>query len=139
MSTINKISHEGVVHSVENNKITVKIITHSACSSCKVQSICNPSESKEVFLDFNITNDLYKIGENVNVLIDEGLGFKALIFAYMLPFIFVISTIIIMLNLNISETISGITSLLILFPYYIILYFYREKIKKSFTFSLEKR
>ena len=37
-----------------------------------------------------------------------------------------------------EETTSGLTGLLLLVPYYCILYFLRDKLKKRFIFTLKK-
>jgi sigma-E factor negative regulatory protein RseC len=54
----------------------------------------------------------------------------------MLPFILVFATLLIAVPLTQSEGLSGILSLAVLIPYYAALYFFRNKIKRSFEFKI---
>jgi len=65
------------------------------------------------------------------------MGYIALFLGYIFPGIAVITVLITMISLKISELYAGLTSLAILVPYYIILYFIRERINKKFTFKLK--
>ena len=46
-----KISHSGVVESILDGCVKVRIIQTSACAACKVASHCNAAESKVKIVD----------------------------------------------------------------------------------------
>lgn len=130
------INHEGIVQSNEGNAVTVSILSVSACSGCHAEGSCTMSGKEEktieVFGNYNV-----KPGEKVTVLMKQSMGYTALFLAYVLPFITVLATLIILIVLKVSELISGLISVVILVPYYIILYFFRNAINAKFTFTLK--
>ena len=54
------------------------------------------------------------------------------------PVIIVFAAIVTGTSMQWEETTSGLTGLLLLVPYYCILYFLRDKLKKRFIFTLKK-
>lgn len=131
-----KVFHAGVVQDVSVNKITVAIINASACSSCHAKGACLASDMKEKEIEiFNFSGEYYP-GQIVNIVGRTSQGFKAAFYGYVLPFILVFTTLIISISLTKSEGLSGIISLAILIPYYAGLYFFRNKIKRSFEFEI---
>ena len=54
------------------------------------------------------------------------------------PDIIVFAAIVTGTSMQWEETTSGLTGLLLLVPYYCILYFLRDKLKKRFIFTLKK-
>lgn len=131
-----KVFHAGVVQDVSVNKITVAIINASACSSCHAKGACLASDMKEKEIEiFNFSGEYYP-GQIVNIVGRTSQGFKAAFYGYVLPFILVFTSLIISISLTKSEGLSGIISLAILIPYYAGLYFFRNKIKRSFEFEI---
>ena len=68
----------------------------------------------------------------------QSLGYKAMLLAYGLPFLMVLMALIIFTTLHFSELIAGLGSLSILVPYYLIIYYFRDKLQKTFTFTIRK-
>ena len=79
----------------------------------------------------------FKKGDKVEVSFSRSQGPKALFLGYLLPFLFVIVTLFISYEITGDEVLAGISSLLILIPYYIILYTFRSRLKREFTFKLK--
>jgi positive regulator of sigma E activity len=132
------IEHQGIVSKIENGKVYVNLLNVSNCSSCHVQSMCQVSDvdRKEI----EITNEQdrrFKQGDKVEVSFDKSLGPKALLLGYLLPFIFVLVTLLIAYQITGDEVVSGLASLLILVPYYLLLYSFRSKLKKEFVFKIK--
>ena len=136
----NIIEHLGVVEKVDADRIVVKIVQASACSGCSAKNLCSSSESKEKLIDIvNITGKSYDIGETVMVQGTTLMGFQAILFAFILPFLVMVITLFVMMQwTNQSEAISALFSLAALLPYYIILYFFRNNLKKKFLFRLKQ-
>lgn len=131
-----KVLHDGVVQQVSDNKITVVIINASACSSCHAKGACLASDMKEKEIDIVRFSGEYHIGQHVNVVGTASQGMKAVLFGYLLPFLLVLTTLFISIILTKNEALAGLLSLLILIPYYGILYFFRGYIKRSFEFEI---
>ena len=138
MSNSEEIEHIGTICKIEGTKITVKTETSSACSSCHAKGVCGMSETSTNLIEVYDNSNVYSEGEHVNVLLKRTSGFKALFLGYLLPFIIFIVTLIISSILIKKEVIVGILAIIILLPYYLILFLNKSKIDKSFNFRIEK-
>jgi sigma-E factor negative regulatory protein RseC len=132
------IEHEGIVTQVAGNKLSVNLLNTATCSSCHVKSFCNVSDIDNKKVDIVKPADKrIEKGDEVIVYYQRILGPLALCLGYLVPFIIVISTLIITLILTGNEAFSGLLSLLILLPYYLTLYFFRNNLKTRFAFTIK--
>jgi sigma-E factor negative regulatory protein RseC len=138
MGTSKEIEHPGVITSIDSSKIKVNITTYSACLSCSAKGICSISDVKDKMVEVPNTGD-FSVGQEVQVILHQTLGFKALYLGYVQPFIVVLITLIITSSLTRNEVLAGLISLGALAPYYLVLYFYKEKIRNKFTFAIKKQ
>jgi len=67
----------------------------------------------------------------------KSLGTRAVMLGYFLPFLLVLLTLIVTLNIFKSQGLAGLISLGVLVPYYMLLYFNKDRLKKTFTFKIE--
>ncbi|MFA6871878.1 MAG: SoxR reducing system RseC family protein [Bacteroidaceae bacterium] len=136
----NIIEHVGIVEKMDANRIVVKIVQASACSGCSAKNLCSSSESKEKLIDVvNTTGKSYEIGQTVMVQGTTLMGFQAILFAFILPFFVMVTTLFVGMQwTNQSEAISALLSLAALIPYYILLYFFKNNLKKKFLFRLKQ-
>ena len=133
------IKHSGEIIEINNTEIKVKIISTSACAACHAKGSCTASDSADKIIDISTFDaSIYSIGEHVNVVMRKDLGIKALFLGYLLPFILLVCSLFIIMNITNNELMSGIISLSVVIPYYLILYLFRNRIQKSFTFHIEK-
>ena len=138
MSSEKVIEHMGFVKSIDANFIHVSILSQSSCASCSAKGMCNMSEMKEKEIEIPKSNYEFTSGERVNVLMQESLGLSAMFLGYVLPFIVVLITLIVSSKYIESEVITGLLSLVVLVPYYFILYINKSGLKKKFSFTLQK-
>ncbi|MBA7550238.1 hypothetical protein ES705_42748 [subsurface metagenome] len=138
MGTSKEIKHPGVITSIVSSKIKVNITTFSACSSCGAKGICSISDVKDKIVEVPKTGD-FSVGQEVQVILHQTQGFKALYLGYIQPFIIVLLTLIITGSLTRNELLVGLFSLGSLALYYLVLYFYKEKIRNKFTFAIKKQ
>lgn len=132
------IKHPGVVVKKENGKIFVNILARSACSSCDAKSICSVSEVEEKTIEvYHDPRKVYEVGDKVDVVMQKTLAPKAVFLGYILPFLLVLLSLILMVSFTANEGLSALVSLGLLLPYYLVIYFLREKLNKTFMFSLE--
>lgn len=136
--SIKIIEHSGIIRSIDNTNIEVIIENAEACVSCQVKNICSVGDKKEKIIEIYNCKEKYEPGENVIVTLEQSKGLNALFLGYILPFMILVLTMIITSSLSTNQGLAGILSLLILVPYYIILYYFRDKLKKTFTFKIRK-
>lgn len=132
------ITHTGIVEKIEKDSISVRIIQQSACSECHAQGMCSASEKKEKIIDFPDHSGKFRVNEEVMISGESSLGLKAVLLAFVIPVIIVVIAIVAGTEMHWKDTVSGLTGLLFLVPYYCILYFLRDKLKKQFIFTLKK-
>lgn len=133
----NSIEHKGIVKSVEDGQVIVDIVSHPACAGCMASGICDLSDQKNKEIK-TIYTDKVSSGDPVTIVMQQSMGFRALFLGYLLPFLIVLSILITLTSLSVSEPVSGMAALLSLVPYYLTVYIKKEKIGKSFTFTIKK-
>ena len=138
IATESDIRHTGFVKKVTNSSLTVTILSQSACSGCHAEGACNVSDMQNKEVEIYKFNKNYVPGQQVTVLFRESKGFTALFFGYVLPFLLVLLTLVISVEITQDELFSGLLALAILIPYYTIIYFFRHQFKKVFNFEVEE-
>lgn len=132
------IRHEGIVLSINGEKAHVQIVQTSACSACKARSMCMSSESQSKEMDVIMLEPM-KIGDKVEVEVRERLAWKAVLLAYILPFIVMLAIIAILdFATDWSEAVVGTLSLCGIALYYIGLSVFRNRLQKQFSFTARK-
>lgn len=135
----NKIKHAGVVDGVEGECVRVRILQSSACSACKVAAHCNASETKEKIIDvMDADASRYQKGDQVMVVADTAVGFRASLYGYLLPLILMVVTLVDVLAATHSEGLAALSALGILMPYYVLLFLMRNKLRNRLSFTLER-
>ena len=133
------IEQQGVIKKIENGIASVSITTFTACSTCSSKSGCSMMAGTDKEIQVVLDNKgNFHTGETVSVGMKKTLGMKAAILAYILPFVIVIFTLLLLTMLKFSEVIAGSGALFILLPYFILLYILRDKLQKTFSFTLRK-
>ena len=125
------ITHRGVVTEIFPDAIQVTIRSESACGGCRVRKQCAmaiPSAQASYF----------EKGETVEVVTEQAMGIKAVVWAYVLPFLSVMTALLVLLQAGAGELVSGLTSLGILALYYCVLYLLRHRLEKEITFKVRK-
>lgn len=132
------IRHEGIVLSINGEKAHVQIVQTSACSACKARSMCMSSESQNKEMNAIMLEPM-KIGDKVEVEVRERLAWKAVLLAYILPFIVMLAIIAILdFATDWSEAVVGTLSLCGIALYYIGLSVFRNRLQKQFSFTARK-
>ena len=131
------IQHDGTVQKVESDSIVVRISSISSCAGCHAEGYCNLSGIEEKTI---IVSGKYDVvpGDNVTVLMSGSLGLKAVLLSYLLPVIILVLALVILIFSGVSEPISGLISTAVLVPYYLVLYSFRNRLHKSFNFTLKR-
>ncbi|MBR4482204.1 MAG: SoxR reducing system RseC family protein [Prevotella sp.] len=133
-----RISHSGIVESVSDGCVNVRILQTSACAACKVAGYCHAAEAKEKIVEVYCSNTAsYTTGQEVVVSTTGSVAKRALLLGFGVPFLALVGVLVIVLKITGNEGLSALCGLAALIPYYIILYLCRDRIRRQLTFYLE--
>ncbi len=82
-------------------------------------------------------NESFRLNENVRVVIRKDQGMLAVFWAYILPFVLLVGSLI-LASLYLAEWQAGVLALLVLLPYYGILYSLNSFFRKKFRITVLK-
>ena len=134
------IKHRGRVEKVEGSHVVVRVVQTSACSACSIKGHCNASESKEKLIDVFDVNASYQIGEEVVLLGTTSMGMHAVLLAFGVPLVILIVALGVTMHLTDGNAlVSSLVGLLSIVPYYFAIHFNKDKLKKTFSFTIEKQ
>ena len=157
------IKHDGVIIALnEDGTALVRIVQTSACAACKAKAMCASAESAEkemtvvllgengkVKTENNSTQSYttlhdstqsYHVGDTVEVIVQQKMGWKAVVLAYLLPF-FVMLAVMLIGNAiwAVREEILGTVALCAMALYYLLLGMFKDKLQKEFSFTARKK
>jgi len=126
----------GVVESIGDDYIKVRIHNESACSMCYSKGVCTSLGSGERTIEVEPDNrHPVKQGDTVDIQMVSTSGFMAVLFGYVLPFVLLLGTLLAVSNFM-SEVLAALLSIGILIPYYLLLYLFKNKMRRYFRFTL---
>jgi positive regulator of sigma E activity len=134
------IEHPGIIDRIEGKRVWVSIMPQSACGNCHSKSYCGMAEVAEKIVEVQPPAPGTKLekGQQVIISLKKSLGYRALFLGYLFPFVILMFSLILLLSITGNEALSAITSILLMVPYYLILYSRRDKIKASFRFFIKQ-
>ena len=136
------IKHDGIIIALnEDGTALVRIVQTSACAACKAKAMCASAESKEKEMDVVLLGDgQWAIGDTVEVMVQQKMGWKAVVLAYLLPF-FVMLAVMLIGNAiwAVREEVLGTVALCALALYYLVLGMFKDKLQKEFSFTAKKK
>jgi sigma-E factor negative regulatory protein RseC len=133
------ICHQGKVKEIKENTLFIEIERSAACASCHAKGACLASQRKDEIVPILTDEpDVYQIGEIVQVNIKRSMGAKAVVIAYLCPFIVLslglFGTYYCTKNELLSIGVSfGATAL-----YFLFIKKMDNKLKEHFTLSVSK-
>ena len=152
------IKHDGIIIALnEDGTALVRIVQTSACAACKAKAMCASAESAEKEMTVTLLMDNgrpmgygvldadkplleYKVGDAVEVMVQQKMGWKAVVLAYLLPF-FVMLAVMLIGNAiwAVREEILGTVALCAMALYYLVLGMFKDKLQKEFSFTARKK
>ena len=164
------IKHDGVIIALNGDGTAlVRIVQTSACAACKAKAMCASAESAEKEMTVGLLNqeprtknqdasattdqtkvtslgslllapEAYEVGDTVEVMVQQKMGWKAVVLAYLLPF-FVMLAVMLIGNAiwAVREEILGTVALCAMALYYLLLGMFKDKLQKEFSFTARKR
>ena len=139
MSEQSTICKEGIVRAVYEDTVDVEVTVSSACAGCHAKSICIPSDHRQETVKAHVgEGDSFKVGERVNLVLQGNAGTKAVVIAYVVPFVVLLAAFIGSYLLFHNELVSVLASLALLLLYFLFLKTQRHKIDHNFIFYAKK-
>jgi len=134
----NNIRHEGIIDSIEEGCVHVRILQTSACAACKVKGYCNAAEAKEKLVDVYCDDvAAYRTGQEVTVATSGDVAARALLWAFGLPFVVMVGVLTLVLWRTGDEGLAAVSGLLSLVPYYGLLFLLRHRMRRQLAFVIE--
>ena len=135
------VKHCGEVVRIEGYSVFVRMTVNSACSGCHAKAVCGVSESTEKIVEVEtmLASD-FQIGESVEVaLLDNSMGTKSVVLAYVVPFFVLKAVLLGALALGASEGVAVLAAIGGVVVYYTALHLLRDKVKSKIKFIIIKQ
>jgi len=132
------IEHQGIVESIHEKTLRIRIEQSSACSSCDARKICSSADKQDKWIDIPFFSGEYKVGQSVMVTGQSSLGLQAVVLAYLFPLILMIAALAIsyLWLFPGNDGISALIALSVTILYYLSLYPFRKKLQSRFVFTV---
>ena len=133
-----EITHKGRIVAIDPDITTVEIIAESACASCHAKGLCNLGDEKvkQVLVRTSAWHP-HQIGDEVEVVLKKAMGYKAVFIAYGLPLVVLFVALMVLGGLGVGELWSGIGAIIAVAVCYLVIFLFRDKISKEYTFYLK--
>lgn len=133
------ISHPGRIIDITPEFITVQFTSLSACSACHAAGFCGVAEAEDKLIQIPATLGNWEIGQEVEVCLKRGMGFKAVWLAYVIPLLILLATLLSLAAAGLKEWLAGLVALAATCIYYLILRLFREKLSNEYTFYIKEK
>ena len=149
------IKHDGIIIALNGDGTArVRIVQTSACAACKAKAMCASAESAEKEMTVVLLGDeQWAVGNEVEVMVQQKMGWKAVVLAYLLPFFVMLAVMFIGNGLLAigdgatgllgdeakREAVLGTVALCAMALYYLVLGLFKDKLQKEFSFTARKR
>lgn len=132
------IEHSGIIQNVNGKHIQVQIVQMSACSSCHAKGACSAADMDDKLIDVETDSLDFRVGEAVILYGQSSLGLLAVLLAFVIPFLLILFTLLILKMYIDSDALSGSIALGTLVPYFLILSQFNSKLKSKFKFQVKR-
>lgn len=132
------IEHLGVIVALNETVARVRIVQNSACSACHAKGACTAADSAEKEVDALLLGQHFAIGEQVMITGRSMLGLQAVLYAYLLPFVFLFVTLLVVFSYTNNELLAAVSAIASIIPYYAVLFLFKNKLTKKFTFFIKQ-
>ena len=149
------IKHDGIIIALnEDGTALVRIVQTSACAACKAKAMCASAESAEKEMTVVLLGDeQWAVGNEVEVMVQQKMGWKAVVLAYLLPFFVMLAVMFVGYGLLAMgdgatgllgdeakrEAVLGTVALCAMALYYLVLGIFKDKLQKEFSFTARRK
>lgn len=133
------ISHPGRILEVTPEFTTVQFTALSACGSCHAQGFCGASSGEEKTLQIPSVPGNWQPGQEVDVCVKRGMGFKAVWLCYALPLVVLLAVLLGLVALGVREWVAGLSAIGATLLYYLVLALFRDRLSNEYTFYIKEK
>ncbi|MBK3517068.1 SoxR reducing system RseC family protein [Carboxylicivirga marina] len=137
MADLDYIEHEGIVTELNPQHIKVRIVNESACASCHAKGSCTAADLQDKLIDIYQSETGFQTGQKVMLMGKKSLAPKAVLLAYIYPILLILAALISTFFITGNELLAGGLALAILVPYYAGIYLLKDKLKRTFSFTIK--
>ena len=133
------VTHSGRITAITPEKITVEIISESACSACHASGLCGLSESKKKEVEVPFTFGDWSVGKEVEVNLKKTMGLKAVWLGYVIPLAVLLAVLLGASAAGVAELACGLVAIASVAVYYLIIYLFRDKLRNEYSFYIKEK
>ena len=131
------VRHPGIVESTGNRCLRIRMVQSSGCGTCRARGCCPSADARESLVDVPAADaSAYRVGDAVWVTGRLSMARRAVCWAYVFPFLIVLSSLVLFLGLGLAEAAAAGLSLALLAPYYAGLWLCRKRMARRFVLSV---
>jgi sigma-E factor negative regulatory protein RseC len=130
------ITHSGFVSEVADGRVKVSLFRPEACGGCQMKDYCGGDNDERQ--EFEVTANGYKVGDEVELNMSTATGLRAVLVAYLLPFAVLLVSLVVSLQVGLTEAQAALVSLSITGFYYVILKMMAGSIKDHFSINIQR-
>jgi sigma-E factor negative regulatory protein RseC len=134
------IKHIGTVTGLHKDAVTVLVQQRAACAGCASQDACTlSSEKKDMMLTVKHPQPtLFSVGETVKLVTTQKKLYTALFWAYVLPLIGLMASVVVCMQLYNNELIAAVSGLAFCALYVLVLFCLPKRITRPLQIEIEK-
>lgn len=125
---------KGVVQTCTNEYMDVRLNPPTGCQVCS-KGLCFIKGDEKIIRLQNKYH--YHEGDAVTIHVCESTGTTAVMLFYFIPFLLMTTTLALLVQSGFNEGIAGLTSLLILIPYFLLLRLNRNWMSRQCKLEIE--
>ena len=137
--TTPEISHSGKIVDIQPDFITVEIVAESACASCHAAGLCHTADAAQKQIAVPFTFGDWQIGQEVRVFLKRSMGFKAVWLSYAIPLVILLAVLLGLLELGFGELSAALLAIGSVCFYYLVLLFFRDKLRNEYSFYIKEK
>lgn len=132
-----ELMHKGIVDSIDGDTVYVRILKSSACQECQAKSLCKVTESDVRLIEASVSDaSNIEVGQQVLVSGTFSQGMNAVLIAFAIPLFLILSVVVIGKIIGISDGYAALSALVVMIPYYFVLFLCRDRLKNNFQFRI---
>ena len=134
------ISHPGRIVEVTPEYTTVQFTALSACSACHAKALCEAgAEGEERVIQIPTTPGPWEAGQEIEVCLKRGMGFKAVWLCYVIPLLVLLAVLLGLFFAGVQEWIAGLAAVGATLLYYLVLALFKERLSNEYTFYIKDK
>ena len=135
------MEHEARIVAIypEEKRVEAEMMVSSACGNCKAKAVCGGGESQVRQISAYTSHpEVYKVGDEVTIAIEQIMGYKAIVFSYIVPLV-VMLVALVATHSRYGDLVAGVSALGACALYFVVLAFFRKRLERVIVFTVKNR